>query len=117
MASLGLPGLNGFIGEYLVVAGSFPVEGFQILVMISLVGLLITGAYILKGLQKVLHGPVNPEWQHYHEHHHSLEITRREMIAIAPLIVLMLVTGIFPNWILPTINHSVNAMLAALLGG
>lgn len=117
MASLGLPGLNGFIGEYLVVAGAFPVAGFHILILLSLVGLLITGAYILKGLQKVLHGPVNPEWQHYHDHHHSLELTRREMIAISPLIVLMLVTGVFPNWILPTINHSVNAMLAALLGG
>lgn len=117
MASLGLPGLNGFIGEYLVVAGSFPVKGFEIFVLISMVGLLITGAYILKGLQKVLHGPVNPEWEHYHEHHHSLEITRREVIAMAPLVALMLITGIFPNWILPTINESVTAIFIALLGG
>jgi proton-translocating NADH-quinone oxidoreductase chain M len=116
MASLGLPGLNGFIGEYLVVAGSFSVDGFELYILISMIGLLITGAYILKGVQKLLHGPVNEEWQHYHEHHHSLEISRREMIAIAPLMVLMLVTGLFPNWILPTINHSVSAMLA-LIGG
>jgi proton-translocating NADH-quinone oxidoreductase chain M len=116
MASLGLPGLNGFIGEYLVVAGAFPVKGFEIFILISMIGLLITGAYILKGIQKVLHGPENEEWKAYHEHHHSLEITRREMIAIAPLMALMLVTGVFPNWILPTINHSVSAMLA-LIGG
>ncbi|HLA45422.1 MAG TPA: proton-conducting transporter membrane subunit, partial [Aggregatilineales bacterium] len=117
MASLGLPGLNGFIGEYLVIAGSFPVKGFEIYILISMIGLLITGAYILKGLQKVLHGPVNEEWQEYHEQHHSLEITRREMIAIAPLMVLMLITGLYPNWILPAINNSVNAMFATLLGG
>lgn len=117
MASLGLPGLNGFIGEYLVVAGSFAVKGFEIYILISMIGLLITGAYILKGLQKVLHGPPNPEWEHYHHHHHSLEITRREMIALAPLIVLMLVTGLFPNWILPAINDSVHALLLAARGG
>jgi len=117
MASLGLPGLNGFIGEYLVIAGSFAVDGFAVYILISMIGLLITGAYILKGLQKVLHGPPNPEWEHYHEHHHSLEISRREMIAIAPLLVLMLVTGLYPNWILPIINKSVDAIFVALLGG
>lgn len=118
MASLGLPGLNGFIGEYLVVAGSFPVDGFEIYVLISMLGLLITGAYILKGLQKVLHGPVNEEWKEYHETKHSLEITRREVVALAPLAVLMLITGLFPNWILPAINQSVDAMLALVsLGG
>ncbi|KAB2905890.1 MAG: NADH-quinone oxidoreductase subunit M [Anaerolineae bacterium] len=117
MASLGLPGLNGFVGEYLVVAGSFPVKGFEVYVLISMVGLLITGAYILKGLQKVLHGPVNPEWQHYHEHHHSLEISFRELLAVAPLMILIVITGLYPNWILPVINDSVSAMFAAVIGG
>jgi NADH:ubiquinone oxidoreductase subunit 4 (subunit M) len=117
MASLGLPGLSGFIGEYLVIAGAFPVKGFEVYVLISMVGLLITGAYILKGLQKVLHGPVNPEWQHYHEHEHSLEITRREVVALAPLVALILATGLYPNWILPAINHSVSSMFLALFGG
>jgi len=117
MASLGLPGLSGFIGEYLVIAGAFPVKGFEVYVLISMVGLLITGAYILKGLQKVLHGPVNPEWQHYHEHEHSLEITRREVVALAPLVALILATGLYPNWLLPAINHSVSSMFLALFGG
>ncbi len=117
MASLGLPGLNGFVGEYLVVAGSFPVKGFELYVLISMVGLLITGAYILKSLQKVLHGPVNPEWQHYHEHHHSLEISFRELLAVTPLLILIVMTGLYPNWILPVINDSVSAMFAAVIGG
>lgn len=117
MASLGLPGLNGFIGEYLVVAGSFPVQGFEWYILISMIGLLITGAYILKGLQKVLHGPPNPEWQHYHEHHHSLEISWREGVVVAPLMILIFVTGVFPNWILPVINDSVSAMFTAFVGG
>lgn len=114
LASLGLPGLNGFTGEWLIVAGAFPV--FPVLMVISMVGLLMTGAYILKGIQKVLHGPPNHEWQHYHEHHHSLEISLRETWAIAPLVALMLITGLYPNWILPVINDSVHTLLTVFGG-
>ena len=99
MASLGLPGLNGFTGEWLIISGSFRL--FPVLVLLSMIGLLMTGAYILKGLQKVLHGPPNAEWIEYHENEHSLEISMRETIALAPLVALMLITGVYPNWILP----------------
>jgi len=108
MASLGLPGLNGFVSEFLVVRGAWPV--FTGLTILSMIGLLFTGAYILKGIRAVLHGPFNMHWRDYH-----LEIEVREVVAIAPLLVLMLVTGILPNWILPIINSSVTAMLG--LGG
>ncbi|MCI0710258.1 MAG: NADH-quinone oxidoreductase subunit M [Chloroflexi bacterium] len=115
MASLGLPGLNGFTSEWLVVSGAFPL--FPIIVLVSMIGLLMTGAYILKGIQKVLHGPVNPDWLEYHEHHHSLEINLRETIAVAPLVVLMLVTGLYPNWILEVINASVTQNIFAVFTG
>ncbi|MAS32772.1 MAG: hypothetical protein CL610_02120 [Anaerolineaceae bacterium] len=104
MASLGLPGLNGFVGEFLVVRGVWPV--FTGLTMLAMIGLLFTGAYILKGIRAVLHGPFNMHWRDYH-----LEIELREVIAIAPLLVLMLVTGVVPNWILPIINESVTRIL------
>lgn len=113
MASLGLPGLNGFTGEWMIVSGAFPY--FEVLILISTLGLLLTGAYILKGIQKVLQGPPNPDWIEYHEHHHSLEITRRETIALAPLVALMLVTGIYPNWILPVINERVYDIFSAFI--
>lgn len=100
MASLGLPGLNGFVGEFLVVRGAFPV--FTTLTALSMIGLLFTGSYILKGIRAVLHGPFNMHWRDYH-----LEIELREFVAIAPLLVLMLVTGLAPNWILSVINTSV----------
>lgn len=112
MASLGLPGLNGFTGEFLIVAGSFRL--FPVMVLLSMIGLLFTGAYILKGLQKVLHGPVNEEWLEYHENEHSLEIELREVIAIAPLVALMLITGLYPNWILPVIDSTVSDLLFAI---
>ena len=109
MASLGLPGLNGFVSEFLVVRGSWPV--FTWLTAISMIGLLFTGAYILKGIRATLHGPFNMKWRDHH-----LEIEMREFIAIAPLMVLMLVTGIFPNWILPIINDSVTRLMSGLIG-
>ncbi len=100
MASLGLPGLNGFVSEFLVVRGAFPV--FTALTAIAMIGLLFTGGYILKGIRAVLHGPFNMHWRDY-----NLEINMREFIAIAPLMVLMLITGLVPNWILAVINASV----------
>jgi NADH-quinone oxidoreductase subunit M len=104
MASLGLPGLNGFVSEFLVVRGAFPV--FTWLTVISMIGLLFTGSYILKGIRAVLQGPFNMHWKDY-----NLEIELREVVAIAPLMVLMLVTGIVPNWILTIINQSVTQIL------
>lgn len=113
MASLGLPGLNGFTSEWMIVSGAFPY--FEVMVLISTIGLLLTGAYILKGIQKVLQGPPNPDWIEYHKHHHSLEISYRETIAIAPLVALMLITGLYPNWILPVINERVYHIFSAFI--
>ncbi len=100
MASLGLPGLNGFVSEFLVVRGSWMV--FTVMTALAMIGLLFTGSYILKGVRAVLHGPFNMHWQDY-----KLEITAREVIAVAPLMVLILITGIAPNWILSVINATV----------
>jgi NADH-quinone oxidoreductase subunit M len=100
MASLGLPGLNGFVSEFLVVRGSWPILTFY--TALSMIGLLITGAYILKGIKQVLHGPLNEKWLG-----HRLEINRREVLAIAPLMVLMLLIGVWPSWILEVINKTV----------
>jgi NADH-quinone oxidoreductase subunit M len=105
MASLGLPGLNGFVGEFLIISGSFKL--YPIYVLLSMFGLLVTGIYILKAIQMLLHGPQNEEWVEYDRTQHKLEITRREVVALAPLAVLMLITGLYPNWVLQAINHGV----------
>jgi NADH-quinone oxidoreductase subunit M len=102
MASLGLPGLNGFISEFLVVRGSWPVLTFY--TAIAMLGLLFTGAYILKGIKAVLHGPVNEYWAH--GDHKLTEINLREIIVMAPLMALILVIGVYPAWILDVINRA-----------
>lgn len=100
MASLGLPGLNGFISEFLIVRGSLPI--LTVYTAISMLGLLFTGAYILKGITKVLHGPMNEKWAG-----HLTEINIREIIVMVPLMVLILWIGIWPAWILNVINKAV----------
>jgi NADH-quinone oxidoreductase subunit M len=103
MASLGLPGLNGFISEFLVVRGSWPIlTGYT---AISMLGLLFTGAYILKGIKSVLHGPLNEHWAH--GEHKLTEINIREVLVMAPLMVLILWIGVWPVWILNVINKAV----------
>jgi len=103
MASLGLPGLNGFISEFLVVRGAFPL--LPIYTAISMLGLLFTGAYILKGIKKVLHGPMNEHWAH--GEHKLTEINFREIMVMVPLMALILWIGIYPAWILDVINKAV----------
>jgi NADH-quinone oxidoreductase subunit M len=102
MASLGLPGLNGFISEFLVVRGAWPI--LTLFTAISMIGLLFTGAYILKGIKNVLHGPLNAHWAQ--GEHKLTEINIREVIVMAPLMVLILINGIYPAWILDVINKA-----------
>lgn len=103
MASLGLPGLNGFISEFLIVRGSWHI--LTVYTAVSMLGLFFTGAYILKALKKVLHGPLNERW--LHGEHKLTEINAREILVMAPLMLLMLWIGVYPAWILDVINKAV----------
>jgi NADH-quinone oxidoreductase subunit M len=112
MASLGLPGLSGFIPEFLVVRGAWPV--FTVFTALSMIGLFFTGVFVLKALKKVLHGPLNERWVIEHGdapngiHNAGLtDITLREIMVISPLMVLMLWLGVWPAWILDVINRAV----------
>ena len=100
MASLGLPGLNGFVSEFMVVRGTWNL--FTVQLVLSMLGLLMTGAYILKGIGQTLHGTVREEW-----HHHLTDMDLREHMVIWPLMVLMLSLGIWPQWLLVFINDTV----------
>lgn len=104
MASLGLPGLNGFVSEFAVVRGAWPV--FTLVTAISMLGLLFTGAYILKGIQKVLHGPKNPKWAG-----HNMEMNKREIVVVAPLMALMLLIGVWPWWLASVINEAMKRLV------
>jgi NADH-quinone oxidoreductase subunit M len=90
----------------MVVRGALPVYTFTLITALAMLGLLLTGAYILKAIQKVLHGPLNAKW-----HEHALEISPREIVAIAPLMALMLVLGVWPAWLVSIINEAITRLL------
>ena len=95
---------GGFVSEFAIVRGSWPV--FSTMTALSMIGLFFTGAYILKAIRQVLHGPVNTDWSD-----HNMEISTREKIVVAPLIVLMLIIGIWPWWITFMINETVTTLI------
>ncbi len=103
MASLGLPGLNGFVSEFLVVRGSWDI--FPVYTALSMIGLLFTGAYILKGIGKTIHGPLNEKWVGK-----LSEINTREIWVVAPLMALMLWLGVWPVWLLDVINKAMRML-------
>jgi NADH-quinone oxidoreductase subunit M len=97
-SSLGLPGLNGFIGEFLIFKGSFPLVTWA--TALSAIGLLITAIFILGILQRVFYGPLGEKWVHL------LDLTLGERLTLVPLIGLMFALGLYPQLILGVVNHT-----------
>jgi NADH-quinone oxidoreductase subunit M len=98
-SSLGLPGLNGFIGEFLIFKGAFPLVPWAS--SLCLIALLITVIFILGVIQKVFSGPLNPKWTAFPD------LTAHEQIALVPVIALMFCVGLYPQLLLGVINNSV----------
>jgi NADH-quinone oxidoreductase subunit M len=98
-SSLGLPGLNGFPGEFLVFKGTFPLASWA--TAVSLIGLLLTAAFLLNVIQRVFTGPLNPERADFRD------LTLSERLAFAPAIALMFLLGLFPQLLLGRLNASV----------
>jgi NADH-quinone oxidoreductase subunit M len=105
-SSLGLPGLNGFIGEFLIFKGAFPLATWA--TALSVLGLLVTAIFILTLLQRVFHGPLNEKWSRLPD----LSLTER--VLIAPALALMLVLGIYPQAVLGVVNGTVMQMVQHL---
>jgi NADH-quinone oxidoreductase subunit M len=90
MASLGLPGMSGFISEFMIFVGSFP--SFPIIVGIAVLGVVLTAGYILRMVQRVFLGEFDAaKWGGL------TEINLREILAVAPLGVLTIFIGIYPK--------------------
>ncbi len=105
-SSLGLPGLNGFVGEFLIFKGVFSLASWA--AAISTLGLLVTAIFLLTILQRVFSGPVNPKWSGF------ADLTTPERLTVAPAIALMFILGIFPQILIGIINPTVLGMLKRL---
>lgn len=100
LASLGLPGLAGFVSEFLVLMGSFMV--YRWMAAAACIGILLAAAYLLYMIQRVLLGPLNPKWSELKD------INRLEIFTMVPLMALILLIGIYPN---AAIQYMTNTIL------
>jgi len=105
-SSLGLPGLNGFIGEFLIFKGSFSLVPWAS--SLAVIGLLVTAVFILGFIQNVFSGPLKDRWNDLPD------LSRGERVALVPVISLMFALGFYPQLILGVVNSSVIQMVKNL---
>ena len=118
LSSMGLPGLNGFVGEFTILLGAFGAGvdgaftsfGGVWFAGISAIGVILAAVYILYMFQKVFLGPAGEI-----THHHELkDLNWREILTVAPLLILMFWIGLYPapffNLIAPAVEKLIEAL-------
>jgi NADH-quinone oxidoreductase subunit M len=102
LASLGLPGMSGFISEFFVFKGVFGIS--VLLTGLAVLGVVITAAFFLWMIQRVLLGPLNPKYDKIPD------VDARELVSLIPLVALMIALGVYPNLILRVIDESARTL-------
>ena len=101
-SSLGLPGLNGFIGEFLIFKGSFATAAW--FTAIATVGLLVTAIVFLRVIQALFSGPLSEGCKSFPD------LQQREQWVVVPVTLLMFVLGIAPQFVFTIFNTTVTQM-------
>jgi NADH-quinone oxidoreductase subunit M len=105
-ASLGLPGLAGFISEFMVFSGSFPT--YMTFTIISATSVIITAAYYLYAIHRMFLGKLNPAYKGYPD------LNWRERLSLYPLGAFAIFLGFYPQWILGAVNTTLQALVQNL---
>ncbi len=117
-ASLGLPGLAGFWGEFMSLLGAYnPASGlsltvFRTAMVLGAIGTVLTAGYMLWMLQKVNLGEPNPEWNDHNFH----DVDRFELAAWVPIIILIVVVGLYPRVIFGASTDAVVQLVGNAFG-
>jgi NADH-quinone oxidoreductase subunit M len=104
LSSIGLPGTNGFVGEFLVLLGAFRANPAW--AIIAATGVILSAVYMLWMFQRVFFGPIT-----HVENEKLSDLSRRERLVFAPLILLIFWMGVYPQPILdrvqPTLDRTI----------
>lgn len=103
LSSIGLPGLNGFVGEFLILIGSFDTARWW--VIIGTTGVILAALYLLWAYQRVFHGEVDDANRGF------AELRPREGLLLAAFVAVIVFTGVYPKPMLSRIEPSVNALI------
>ena len=104
LSSLALPGLNGFVSEFLVLVGTF--ARHRVLGVVATFGIVLAAIYILLAYQRTMTGPVTVE-----ANRSMPDLNLREKVVIAPVLVLIVLLGVYPKPVLDVVGPSVDRML------
>jgi NADH-quinone oxidoreductase subunit M len=104
LSSIGLPGLNGFVGEFLILIGTFVTHRWW--AVVAATGVILAALYLLWAYQRVFHGEPDEE------NASMPDMTWRDKATMAPLIVFIVLLGVYPRPFLDRIEPSVNRLLA-----
>ncbi|MBI4879803.1 MAG: NADH-quinone oxidoreductase subunit M [Planctomycetes bacterium] len=107
LSSIGLPGLNGFVGELFILLGAFKTQ--PVFAILCASGVLLGAIYMLQMVRRVCYGTPNCE-----EAAHLSDMSVAEKFAFAPLVILMFWIGLAPGFLLERIGPAVDSILAAL---
>jgi NADH-quinone oxidoreductase subunit M len=110
LASVGLPALNGFVGEFMILIGSFRTLGWAP-VALATFGVVLAAVYLLKMIQLTLWGPITKD-----ENRKLIDLSGRELAALIPLCILMLWIGVAPNTFLKPSRQALADLLADYRG-
>jgi NADH-quinone oxidoreductase subunit M len=102
-ASAGLPGLNGFVGEFLVIAGTFVVSSW--FGALAATAVVLAAIYLLWSYERMAYGPVREE------HRLLPDVNLREVIVLAPVLALLLVFGVAPRLVTDRIGPAAAAVI------
>jgi NADH-quinone oxidoreductase subunit M len=105
LASVGLPALNGFVGEFMILTGSFRTLGWP--AAVATFGVVLAAIYLLKMIQLTIWGPITKD-----ENRTLRDLSFREIAALVPLCILMLWIGVAPNTFLQPSRQALESVLA-----
>jgi NADH-quinone oxidoreductase subunit M len=106
-ASVGLPGLSGFVGEFLVLVGAF--EYAPLVAAVATFCMIFAAGYLLWMYQRMAFGEISEFFKSLG--HHLTDMTPTEILTLAPLAALVVVFGVFPGLVLDLVKGSVSAVL------
>jgi NADH-quinone oxidoreductase subunit M len=109
LSSIGLPGTNGFVGEFLVLVGSF--KTYPGLTILATTGVIFAAAYLLWAIQRILFNPLDKP-----ENEHIPDLNRRELAILAPLIAAIIWLGVYPAPVLRRMEGSAQALVDRVQG-